>query len=357
MADDTDASQKTEEPTPKKIQDARNKGQIPTSREINHWFMLLAASIIFAVLADSLTGDIARTLVKFVERPDTLPVDADGLESIFSSTLYEIGIAILPTTIILVLAAAASGFMQTGFIASLDRIQPKLEKISIIKGAKRMFSMKAVVEFAKGVLKIAIVGSIATMVILPQFEGMDRLVTLPVIEFLGVLQSLAVKLVVAILAVMTVIAAVDFLYQRFEHTKQLRMSRQEIKDEMKQTEGDPHVKSRMKQIRMERARTRMMAAVPEADVVITNPTHFAVALAYDPENMAAPRMLAKGADLVAQRIRELAKEHDVPIVENPPLAQALFAGVEIGDEVSEEHYKAVAEVISYVFQLKGWRPS
>jgi flagellar biosynthetic protein FlhB len=162
MSDDTDASQKTEEPTPKKVQDAREKGQIATSREINHWFMLLAASIIFAVLADSLTGDIARTLVKFVARPDTLPVDADGLESIFSSTFYEIGIALLPTTIILVLAAAASGFMQTGFVASLDRIQPKLEKISILKGAKRMFSMKAVVEFAKGVLKIAIVGSIAT---------------------------------------------------------------------------------------------------------------------------------------------------------------------------------------------------
>ncbi len=357
MADDTDKSQKTEEPTPKKLQDARDKGQVASSREINHWFMLLAISIIFMVLADSMAGDIARTLVKFIERPDSLPTDAGGLNAVFTSTIADIGMALLPAMIILVLAALASGFMQTGFIASVDRIQPKLEKISIIKGAERLFSMKAVVEFTKGVLKIAIVGSVATMVILPQFDGMDRLMTIPAIEFLGELQWLGVKLVAAILAVMTVIAVIDFLYQRFEHVKGMRMSRQEIKDEMKQTEGDPQVKARMKQIRTERARKRMMAAVPEADVVITNPTHFAVALKYDPENMAAPRLLAKGADLVAQRIRELAKEHDVPIVENPPLAQALFAGVEIDDEVPEEYYKAVAEVISYVFQLKGWRPS
>lgn len=354
MSENDDKSQKTEEPTPKKLREAREKGQVATSREINHWFMLLASAIIFAGLAPPMAGAVVRALTVFIESPDAIAVDSGGLRLALENVFAEVGLALLPITLMLVVAALASGLIQNGFILSAENIKPKLEKISLIKGFGRLFSIKAAVEFGKGVLKIAIVGTVATLVLLPEFDNIGRLPTIPITAFLEELQSLAVELVIAVLAVMTVIAALDLLFQRLQHVKDMRMSRHEIKEEMKQTDGDPHVKARMRQIRHERARRRMMAAVPDADVVITNPTHFAVALAYQPDGMKAPKLVAKGADLMAQRIRDLAKEHNVPIVENAPLARALFSGIEIDEEVPPQHYKAVAEIISYVFQLRGW---
>ncbi|HSR55730.1 MAG TPA: EscU/YscU/HrcU family type III secretion system export apparatus switch protein, partial [Alphaproteobacteria bacterium] len=195
---------------------------------------------------------------------------------------------------------------------------------------------------------------VATLVILPEFDGLSRLPTMHTEAFLLVLWKVAAKMLIAVLAVVTVIAVADYLYQKAQHIKQLRMSRQEIKDELKQTDGDPMVKARLRQIRMERARQRMMQAVPESTVVVTNPTHFAVALKYEHDAMDAPEVVAKGADRVAQRIREVAEENGVPLVENPPLARALFAGVEIGDPIPTEHYRAVAEVIGYVMQLRRY---
>ena len=357
MAEDDDKSQKTEEPTPKKLREAREKGQVASSREINHWFMLLAASIIFVVLAPAMMADIFKSLAIFVERPDTLSTDTRGLSDVLETMFGDVALALLPATLILVLAALASGFLQNGFLISFERVQPKLEKISLIKGFQRLFSLKAVVEFTKGILKIAIVGTVAALVLLPEFDEIGQYSTIPMIAFLNELQSLAAKLLISVLAVMTVIAGIDLLYQRFEYIKDMRMSRHEIREELKQTEGDPHVKARMRQIRTERARRRMMAAVPDADVVITNPTHFAVALVYKPEEMSAPRLVAKGADHMANRIRTLAEEHDVPIVSNPPLARALYAGVELDEEIPQEHYRAVAEIISYVFGKKGWSPA
>ncbi len=354
MSENDDKSQKTEEPTPKKLREAREKGQVATSREINNWFMLLAMAIIFAGLVPSLATGLVRALTVFVESPDAILVDSGGLRLALENMFTEVGLALLPATLLLVVAALASGSIQNGLILSTESIKPKLEKISLIKGFGRLFSVKAAVEFVKGVIKIAIVGTVATLVLLPEFDSIGTLPTVPLTVFLEELQSLAVELVIAVLAVMTVIAVLDLLFQRIQHNKEMRMSRHEIKEEMKQTDGDPHVKARMRQIRHERARRRMMAAVPDADVVITNPTHFAVALAYQPDEMKAPRLVAKGADLMAQRIRDLAEEHDVPIVENPPLARALFSGVEIDEEVPPQHYKAVAEIISYVFQLRGW---
>jgi flagellar biosynthetic protein FlhB len=197
---------------------------------------------------------------------------------------------------------------------------------------------------------------VAAALFWPVFGEAELYISLDAVALMDLLRDLSGRMLVGVLAVVSVIAALDYLYQRFEFTKSMRMSRQELKDELKQTEGDPHVKARLRQIRMERARRRMMAAVPDADVVITNPTHFAVALVYDMETMAAPRLVAKGTDRIALRIREVAEEHDVPVVENPPLARALHAGVELDAEVSPEHYKAVAEVIGYVMRLRGERP-
>ncbi len=250
-------------------------------------------------------------------------------------------------------AALATGLVQSGLIMAPDRIKPKLEKISLISGVKRLFSMRSLTEFAKGLFKISVVGFVATMLMLPEFASLDQIPKLEVSDMLGYLHGLIGRLLIGVLSIITVIAALDFLYQKFEHLKQNRMSRQEIKDEMKHTEGDPIIKQRLRQIRHDRARKRMMAAVPEASVVITNPTHFAVALKYELDEMSAPVLIAKGVDHLAFRIREIAREADVPIVENPPLAQALHAGVEVDDQIPPEHYKAVAEIIGYVFRLKG----
>ena len=256
--------------------------------------------------------------------------------------------------VILVAVAAATGLVQHGLIFSPEKIKPKLEKISLISGFKRQFSLNAVMEFVKAVLKLLVVAGVAVFLIVPEFDNIDIISNRETTQILDLLYSLAIRLLLGVFSVVTLIALADLIYQRNQHNKKMRMSQQELKDEYKQTEGDPMIKGRLKQIRMERARRRMMAEVPEADVVITNPTHYAVALKYDQEEgMEAPLCVAKGVDNLALKIREIAEENDVAIVENQPLARALHAGMEIGDEIPEEHYKAVAEVISYVYRLKN----
>ena len=353
MADEQDQSQKTEEPTPRRLEEARKKGQIASSREVNHWFMILAAAVASIALMPMFLRDLLAALNRFVEQPDKIPVDANGLGSVLGDAIGDILLAFLPIVVLLVVAAFLSGVVQSGFLVSAERIQPKLEKISLIKGTKRLFSLKSIMEFVKGVGKLAIVAAVATMLLLPVFDEVQRMPQMSMAGMIDMLHGLVIRLLMGILAVMTVIAGIDFLYQRFEHIKSLRMSRQEIKDEMKQSEGDPQVKAKLRQIRTERARKRMMAAVPDADVIITNPTHFAVALVYDPSDMSAPRVVAKGADVLAQRIRSIAEEHDIPLVENPPLARALYDVVDVDAEIPPEHYKVVAEIISYVFRVKG----
>ena len=358
MAEDsTDQSQKTEEPTQKKLDDSRKKGQVPSSREVNNWFMILAGTIIVAMIAPSMSTDIKGVLLKFLAAPHAIPVEAGSLVDILGQTATEIGFIMVIPILLLLVAAFSSTMVQNGLVVAVDRIQPKLERASPMAGAKRLFSLKSVVEFLKGVAKITIVGAIATMLMLPSFEGLDQIVRMEIGGAANLLHALVSKLLFGVLAVVTIIAAIDFLYQRFEHMKQMRMSRQEIKDEYKQTEGDPVIKQRLRQVRHERARQRTMAAVPDASVIITNPTHFAVALKYELDDMEAPVLIAKGQDFLALKIREVAEEHDIPIVENPPVARALYANVEVDQEIPQEHFKAVAEIIGYVFRLKGKLPA
>jgi flagellar biosynthetic protein FlhB len=352
MAEDTDKSQKTEEPTQKKLEDARKKGQVASSREVNHWFMILGITAGVLLFVPSTMRDIKLALLPFVEVPHAMNTDLGQLRLILFDLLTDLGLALLLPIALLVVAALGGGLVQNGLVIAAERIQPRLERISLVNGVKRLFSLKAVMEFLKGLLKLAVVGTVATLLILPAF---DNLATMPAFEIHDVMAFIhhsAQRMLVGVLAVVSVIAVLDFLYQKYEFRKTMRMSRHELREEFKQTEGDPMIKSRLRQIRMERARRRMMAAVPEADVVVTNPTHFAVALKYEPAEMAAPRVVAKGVDSLARRIREIAEEHDVVVVENPPLAQALYTGVEIDQEIPEEHYRAVAEIIGYVFRLK-----
>lgn len=348
-----DESQKTEDPTSRRLEQAREKGQVARSQEVGHWFMLLAFTVIVALLGQSLIGGLALKLRTFIARPHTLPIDGGALQTLMFETLTDLGVVLLPALALLFLAGIVSGLIQNGLVISVESLKPKLEKLSLVKGLKRLFSTRSLVEFLKGIAKITIVATVAVLLVRPELAVIPEIASLGTGEFVTLLQSLAVRVLLGVLAVMTIIAALDFLYQRQQHHKQLRMSKQEVKEEFKQTEGDPMVKARLRQIRMERARRRMMAAVPEADVVITNPSHFAVALRYDPERMQAPVLTAKGVESLALKIREIARESGVPVVENPPLARALYAGVELDQEVPPVHYKAVAEVIGYVMRLKG----
>jgi len=357
MADDqNDDSQKTEDPTQRRIEQAREKGQVARSQEVNHWFIILAMTLLVTIFAAPMADGVAGALRRFLEQPHAIRVDAGHLRALMAETLGQLGLAVLAPLSVVVLAAVIAGLIQNGLIISAEPVTPKLEKLSPKKGLKRLFSSKSLFDFLKGMTKIAIIGAVLAVIMWPELDLIPTIPDMSLTQFTTLLQSLATRVLLGVLSVMTVIAALDYLYQKQQHLKQLRMSKQEMKEEFKQTEGDPMVKSRLRQIRMERARRRMMAAVPEADVVITNPTHYAVALKYDMEVMNAPKLVAKGADSLAMKIRELAAEHGVPVVENPPLTRALYESVEIDREVLPEHYKAVAEVIGYVMRLKGKLP-
>lgn len=353
MAEQEDDSQKTEEPTQRRLDQSREKGQVAQSQEISHWFMILAFAIIIGFLVQSMGGGLVDALYPFIEQPHAFRVDSGQLQDVLADTFYKIGLVMLLPVVVAFLAAFLSSFIQNGILISFDPITPKMEKISLMKGMKRLFSSRSLMEFTKGIAKLAIVAMVIVIVMWPELHMIPNLTALELPQFLILLQGYAFRVLMAVVSVMMVIASVDYLYQKYQHTKQMRMSKQDVKDEYKQTEGDPMIKARLRQIRMERARRRMMSAVPDADVVVTNPTHYAVALKYDPDEMEAPRLTAKGADLIAKRIRELAEEHNIPIVENPPLARVLFSAVEIEQEIPPEHYKAVAGVISYVMRLKG----
>jgi flagellar biosynthetic protein FlhB len=341
---------KTEDPSQRRLDEAREKGQFANSREVNHLFMLLGGTIVIVMLAPAALGRIGRALVGFLDHPDLMSGADTG--AVLGYLATEIGGALALPMVLLSALALLSGFVQHGLSFSVEPLMPDLAKISPAAGFKRLFSTQALAEFVKGLFKLCIVGGVAVYVLWPEFRMLDQLMTFAPMALLQHIATLAARLMWSTLSVVAAIAALDMLYQRFRHMQGLRMSRQEMKDEMKQTDGDPHVKARLRQLRMERTRKRMMAKVPEATVVVTNPTHFAVALKYVRDEMEAPIVVAKGADFIAARIREIAGEHDVPIVENPPLARALYATCEIDQTIRSEHYKAVAEIIGYVMRLK-----
>lgn len=355
MSEQADESQKTEEPTSKRLRDARQKGQVATSRELNTWLLLFGFGALMAFGGPALMSDIRLELTPFLAQAHALDTSNGGIGNVLSGLLIDVSlIMVIPFGLFMVLALAGS-LSQNGLLFTAEPMKPKPEKVSLLKGVQRMFSAKQLVEFVKGLLKIAIVGTVGFMLLLPEQDRLDILPTLPIPELLDEVLALVLRLMAAVLGIMLAIAIADIFFQRYQHRKQLRMTKQEVKEEFKNTEGDPQIKARLRQIRNERARQRMMQAVPRADVVVTNPTHFAVALAYAPEEMEAPVLVAKGQDVLAHRMREIAGEHDIPIVENPPLARALYAGVEVDETVPPEHYEAVAKVISYVFGLKGRR--
>ena len=353
MAEDqTDQSEKTEEPTQKRLEDAHKKGDVPKSQEVNTWFVIVGATLIILIFADGMAKDLMRTFGGFLSLVHQIRSDGESFRLMWSETGGMVLSALAVPLLLLMLFAIAGNLVQHRPLLSGEQLKPKLSKISLISGWKRLFSLTSLVNFAKGIAKFVVVAVIMFFIAWPERDRLELLITADVGSLLMTVKELAIKMLGGVVAILTVIAGLDFLYQRHKWQQKQKMSMKEIRDEHKQMEGDPTVKAKLRQVRIERGRKRMMANVPDATVVITNPTHFAVALKYE-MGMAAPVCVAKGIDNLALKIRQVAEEHDIPIVENPPLARGLHDTVEIDDEIPEQHYKAVAQVVSYVMKLRS----
>lgn len=353
MSESDDDSSKTEDPTPKRLEEARRKGQVAMSREMNSWLMFLAATILIMSMSGTVMKQTSDVLSQYLENAHDMPGPPGGFHIVLGGAFWAMMRILALPLIVLMVAAFAGPFFQIGLIFAPEVIQPDISKISLIQGFGRLFSIRSVVEFAKGLFKLIVVSAVGVVLLKPYINGIEHMVGLDMLPILGEMKTLVVRMMVGVLIAYLIIAGIDLIFQRIQYRKKLRMSKQELKEEFRQSEGDPQVKQKLRQIRAEKARKRMMANVPKADVVITNPTHFAIALAYKPDEMDAPMCLAKGVDAVALRIRQLATESDVTLYENPPLARVLYDTVEVDEAIPPEHYKAVAQVISYVFKTKG----
>ncbi|WP_422022408.1 flagellar biosynthesis protein FlhB [Roseibium sp.] len=357
MADETDDSEKTEDPTQKRLKDAHDKGDVPKSQEVSTWFTLAGATLMIAIMAPGAAASLGSLLKGYIEHAHQIPVDGYALKALWRDTGQSVALIVGLPLLALVIMAVFGNLIQHQPLLTAETIKPKLSKVSPLSGFKRLFSSESLVNFAKGMVKILVVGAVMVAVLWPHRDEAEIMIFADEMIILEEARILILQVLAAILAVMTVVAAADFVYQKNKWFNKQKMSLKEVKEEFKQTEGDPHVKGKIRQLRMERSRKRMMSAVPAATVVVTNPTHYAVALQYE-EGMGAPLCVAKGTDALALRIRDVAKEHEVPVIENPPLARALYASVEIEQEVPEEHFKAVAEVIGFVFRMRkraAWR--
>jgi flagellar biosynthetic protein FlhB len=350
MADENDASDKTEDPTQKRLDDALERGDVAKSQEINTWFVIAGGTLVMSTFSSSIGGGMLQPLRNLLANAWMIRTDGPGLLALASSLEYAVIAAIGVPLLMLALAAIAGNMMQHRLVWSAEGLKPKLSKVSPGAGFKRIFGKQAAVNFAKGLFKLAALGAVMTAILWPERDRLEALLRFDPSSLLDVTTSMSLHLMGAVVAILAIVAVGDYLFQYRSWYERQKMSLQEIKEEFKQSEGDPHVKGRMRQLRQARMKKRMMAAVPKAAVVITNPTHFAVALQYE-RGMNAPVCVAKGVDSLAKKIREVAGEHGVPIVENPPLARALHATVEIDEEVPPEHYQAVAEVIGYVMRL------
>jgi flagellar biosynthesis protein FlhB len=350
MADEDDSSDKTEDPTQKRLDDALERGDVAKSQEVNTWFVISGVTLVLSSFSGSI-GGIQMPLRNLIANSWMVRVDGPNLLALGRNLEYVVISALGVPLLMLMIAAIGGNLLQHRLVWSGESLKPSFNKISPASGFKRIFGKQAAANFGKGVFKLVALGTVMTVILWPERHRLESMVQLEPLVILGVISGLTLHLLGAVVAILAAVAIADYFFQYRQWYERQKMSLQEIKQEFKQSEGDPHVKGRIRQLRQARMRKRMMTAVPKASVIITNPTHYAVALSYE-RGMAAPICVAKGVDLIALKIREIAKAHDVPIVENVPLARALHATVEIDDEIPVEHYHAVAEIIGYVMGLK-----
>ncbi|MET0969920.1 MAG: flagellar biosynthesis protein FlhB [Tardiphaga sp.] len=349
MADDD--NEKTHDPTQKRLDDAHQKGDVAKSQEVNTWFLLAGATLVLSSFHSSIGGGMQTPLRNLLQNSWMIKTDGMALLALARSLCWTLLSIMGMPFLFLILAALAGNLIQHRLVFSAQGLTPKFSKISPAEGFKRVFGKQAFANFLKGLFKLAVLGAVMCAVLWPERFRIDAMIRIDPTALLDITVSLTLQVMGSVVAVLALVAIGDFFFQYRSWYERQKMSLQEIKEEHKQSEGDPHIKGKIRQLRQQRMKKRMMAAVPKASVIITNPTHYAVALQYE-RGMAAPICVAKGVDAIALKIREVAGKHDIPIVENVPLARALYATVEIDSEIPNEHYKAVAEVIGYVMGLR-----
>jgi flagellar biosynthetic protein FlhB len=351
MAEDADTTDKTEDPSQKRLDEAHERGDVVKSQEVSTWFVIAGGTLVLASFSGAMGEGLLATMRGLLANSYKISADGPALPHLFQQLGTELIASLAVPFLLLMLAALAGNMVQHKLVWSAEAIMPKFSKISPMAGLARLFSKQALANFLKGLAKLILMGTVLTMLMMPERDRMEGLIRTDPSALLPFTRVLALKLMGAVVAMLAVVAAADYFFQYRQWFDKKKMSLQELKEEFKQSEGDPHIKGKLRQLRQQRMRKRMMQAVPKASVIITNPTHYAVALQYE-RGMEAPICLAKGVDAIALKIREVAAKHSVPIVENVVLARALHATVEIDDPIPPEHYKAVAEVIGYVMKLR-----
>ncbi len=349
---DDGSGEKSEKATPRRREDAKKKGQVFKSADLNSAVILLAGSVAIFTTFPSMISNLEQFTQLYILDRTLADFDSAYAYFLLLEIIKLMAKITLPILMVTFIAALLVSYLQVGFVFSTEALAPKLERINPLEGFKRIFSTRALVELVKSLMKIGITGYIVYTVIKKNFYMLPRFVDMELTATMSVIGSIILEMALKTGTVFIIIGVIDYIYQWYEHEKSLKMSKYDVKQEYKQVEGDPQIKSKQRQIQREASQRRMMAEVPKADVIITNPTHFAVALKYQAETMEAPQVIAKGQDFIAFKIREIAEANHVTIVENPPLARTLFYTTNIGDVVPEDLYQAVAEVLAFVYKQK-----
>ena len=358
MADAPDQESKTEEATPRKLADARKKGDVAKSPDVAQALSLAGAAFVLLIGGGHFSKQIAEHLVPFLAEPHAMVsgLASGGGVEIGMRALWAVAPFLGALMLAVILGGVGGNVMQSGLLFTAEKLKPKLSTLSPLTGFKRIFGPDGIVQFLKTFIKLLIIIAVCYAVLKPHVREFENMAAMSPAMILPMVRDLAMPLFIAALVFLAFTAGADFIWQKFRFAKRMRMTKEELKEDFKQSDGDPHVKAKLRQIRMQRSRQRMMQAVPEATVIITNPTHYSVALRYEPDKGdGAPVCVAKGVDALALRIREVAKEHDVPIVENVPLARALYAAVDIDETIPEEHFVAAAKIIGFVMQKRKAR--
>ena len=359
MAEESESNDRTEDPTPRRLEEALRRGDVVKSTEVNTWFMIAGGTLLIMVFAAPAATSLEATLQGLLAKSYLVSTDGPALVALMRTLAMEVLGAFGIPLLLLCIAALAGNVVQHRLVFSTEPIKPQLSRISPAAGLARLFSRQALANFAKGLVKLGVVGAVMASLLWPQRHLLGALVATDPAVILPFTRTLAMKMLGTVVAILAIVATADYLFQYRQWFERHKMSLREVKEEFRQTEGDPAVKGKLRQLRQTLMRKRIIAAVPKASVGITNPTHFAIALRYE-RGMNAPVCVAKGVDLIARKIRQVAEEHDIPVVENPPLARALHGTVEIDQEIPQEHYRAVAEIIGYIMRLRriagGSRP-
>lgn len=352
MAEENDQSQRTEDPTKKRLDDARKKGDAPKSQEVTVTVLLACAALCLWLFAEPAAQSLAQSLIIFIDQPHAIDMSGPGLMTIFSQLSFAVAIALGALGVVFIAGALAGNIIQARPVFTTQRMKPTLSKISPLAGLKRIFGPSGLVNFAKGLGKLLIMGVVIGGVLWAERFRFASLVGEPGVSVMGMAGDLVLRLLIAVVIAMGLIAGLDFIWQQHAWKKRLRMTREEVRRELKETDGDPQTRARQRQARDAQARQRTIAAVKEATVVIMNPTHYAVALRYEDGVNEAPICTAKGVDELALRMRQVARENGVPVVENPPLARALHAAADLDQNIPVDQYEAVAKIIGFILARK-----